>query len=226
MTFFCSLCNVRLNTQKALCSHYESYSHHDKLLQYAKYLHQQEKQTDAIRNNNSDIIMATEENISDEEVRHRIDKVISNNDSLVNFVTLSDIKSYNKSSSSASKNESKGASSDAVIVTKKVDSAVKYKANESVPSVVSRKVCAGNDSREAFPVLFIDETAPSSKTLPSSSTVSISSDQALPASVSVPTIILESSDRVHIASEPGRSDAVPVLSQSSESLFISCSLFI
>ena len=85
MTFFCSLCNVRLNTQNALCSHYESYSHHDKLLQYAKYLHQQEKQTDAIRNNNSDIIMATEENISDEEVRHRIDKVISNNDSLVNL---------------------------------------------------------------------------------------------------------------------------------------------
>ena len=96
-----------------------------------------------------------------------------------------------------------------------VDSAVKRKANQSVPPVVSRKVFAHN--KEVFPILFIDDTAPSSETLPSSSTVSISSDQALPASgmpVSVPTIRVESSNRVHIASEPGRSDAVPLLSRS------------
>ena len=54
--------------------------------------------------------MATEMNVTDEQVRLRIDLVISNNESMINVVTTSDLKS-NKSSSSASKNESKGASS-------------------------------------------------------------------------------------------------------------------
>ena len=43
---------------------------------------------DAILNNSSAVVMATKDNVTDEQVTERINKVISNNESLLNLTHL------------------------------------------------------------------------------------------------------------------------------------------